>query len=609
MYNLYTFTKFYKIRITSFYMPISDLESIFASKNIEIIDDVNFSSKSDEIKFISKFEMLQKKGLNINFLNQDLVSIFNELEVNEDNFSKLKKTNWDDLSNSFHEKNSSVRSKKIYDNFLNFLKAELGILREEKPLMDKSLIGDTKLDTTNTTHLNLELFKIKANFDVERDLAEKKEKFNVNVKFDYTEPSHKITVNDFTLYFNRRLQYFTDLLKSRVSLDNVVRISKLRDLFETNTPVSIIGLVSEITETKNGHYMITIEDKSGSIKCFVNKDKTDLIKQMQNFCLDEGIAVKGKIGKDIIWTDEFVIPSPPNSVELKKTDNDEYVVCISDIHFGAKVFVDDAFQRFVDFLNGETNKKELNEIAKKIKYIIIGGDVIEGIGIYPGQGMDARILSTELQYHDAARWLSQIPKDKCIIIIPGNHDTDRLSEPQPKIPYEKAYALYHMENVLMLSNPSIVRLYEEDTAGGLEFYLYHGGSIFYYADKIQHLREKGGAKVPDEVIKFLLEKRHVAPSHGSTLYIPDSQTDPLVIKKMPDFFITGHTHKMAISNYKGCSIVSCGCWVEMSDYQEKMGMFPDIGKCVILDLKTRRPKILNFYTGDGKAVKREKAEF
>jgi DNA polymerase II small subunit len=226
----------------------------------------------------------------------------------------------------------------------------------------------------------------------------------------------------------------------------------------------------------------------------------------------------------------------------------------------------------------------------------MAGDLIEGIGIYPDHGKDARILSAKLQYNEAARWLSQIPKDKCIINIAGNHDTSRLSEPQPKLPYEKAYAIYNMPNLINISNPSTIKLFENDPCGGLDFYIYHGGSLFYYADKIQHLREKGGAKAPEEVVKYLLEKRHLAPSHGSTLYIPDSQKDPLVIKKMPDFFITGHTHKMSLANYKGCTIASCGCWVEMSDYQEKMGMYPDIGKCILVNTRTRKPQILNFYT-------------
>lgn len=583
-----------------------DFKEAMKENNIDLLEDLNFENQHVELEFLKKFEILRNSGLKIEFLNRDLAEIFRLVEVNEKNIEKLKKTNWEDFKNSFEKDHTKGREKKLYDNFIYFLKGELGLVVEDKSLFDKSLVEGE--DEKETTKLELDLFKKKEKFDSEKDTIEKAHEYNINIKFDYNEPSHKRTVQDFTLYFNKRLQYFTDLLKNRINMENVMRISALKDLNDTNTEVSIIGLVSEINQTKNGHYIITIEDKSGQIKCFINKDNTELQKQILTLCLDEGIGIVGKTGKDIIWSDQIVIPSPPNSTELKRTDDEHYVAFISDIHFGAKVFVDDAFARFVDFVNGKTSNEELNKIAKKIKYIIVAGDIIEGIGVYPNQGKDARVLSTELQYHEATRWLSQIPKHIGIIMIPGNHDTDRLSEPQPKLPYEKAYSLYNMKNVTMLSNPSIIRLFEDDPSGGLEFYLYHGGSVFYYADKIQPLREKGGAKVPEEVIKFLLEKRHVAPSHGSTLYIPDSQNDPLVIKKMPDFFITGHTHKLSVANYKGCTIVSCGCWVEMSEYQEKLGMFPDIGKCTLINTKTRKPKIINFYTGDGKVVKREKSE-
>jgi DNA polymerase II small subunit len=566
----------------------NEFSKILSKKNVDVISEVSFESSDLEIAFLNKFDVILDKGVEIDFLNSDLVDVFMAVEVSEKNIDYLKKTNWSDLREHFENHSKDKRSERIYGDFLDYLKKEIGII--------------SKLDS--------DIYVKKENFNANLDAVEKAKKFGVEIDFDYIEPPHKISVNDFTLFFNRRLEYFTKLLKARatIDIDTVMRISQLKDLFESNTPVTIIGLISDITETKNGHFMVSIEDKSGVIKCFVNKDKKEMIAQIQNFCLDEGIGVRGKIGKDIIWTDEFVIPSPPNNMDLRATDKEEYVVTISDIHFGAKVFVDDAFQRFLDFMNGRSSNEKLNRIAAKVKYIVIAGDIIEGIGIYPNQGKDARILSTELQYHEAARWLSKLPSDKCIIIIPGNHDTSRLSEPQPKLPYEKAYALYNMPNVLNLSNPSIVNLYSDDASGGLKFYLYHGGSFFYYGDKIQKLREKGGMKVPNEIVKFLLEKRHLAPSHGSTLYIPDNQKDPLVIEKMPDFFITGHTHKLDVTNYKGCTIVSCGCWVEMSDYQEKMGMYPDIGKCVLLNMRTRKPNILNFYQGDNKVVKRDSAE-
>lgn len=586
-------------------MSNNELKLILENKDIELIEEYNFNSKNEEINFLNKLEKIIKNGSKIKFINKDLIEIINKIELTEDIFYKLKRINWEDFTKMF-EQHDSERKKKIYDNFINFLKKELEIKEEKNETLktESTLLEDHKIEKNKINQkekkeeeeFDEKILKQKEDFNPEEDLKKKLEKFKVNLLFDYTEPSKKITVNDFTLYFNRRLQYFTTLLSNRVNMDNIMRISQLKDLFETNEEVSIIGLISEINQTKNGHYMITVEDKSGEIKCFANKDKKDLIEKIQNFCLDEGIGVVGKIGNNIIWTDDFVIPSPPNSAELKRTEEEHYISFLSDIHFGANVFQDEAFQKYLDFLNGKTTNEKLNQIAKKVKYVVVAGDVIEGIGIYPGQGKDARILSTNLQYHEAARWFSQIPKEIGIIIIPGNHDTDRLSEPQPKLPYHKAYALYNMENVMIISNPAIVNLFEDDPSGGLDVYIYHGGSIFYYADSIKHLREKGAAKAPEEVIKFLLEKRHLAPSHGATLYIPDSQNDPLVIKKMPDLFITGHTHKLSLANYKGCTIVSCGCWVEMSDYQEKMGMFPDVGKSVIINTKTRKPNILNFYT-------------
>jgi len=578
-----------------------EIKNILETKNIKVLENIKFNSDETKIEFLNKIEILLKHNIKIRFINLDLVNIILKLNINNELIEKIRVINWEDFNDIFNKKDLNKRDKKIYDNFILFLESELGLINCKKEGKDKSLIGNKNSNLTdnnecNKSKINENLFEKKSNFDPEKDLEEKAKKFEIDILFDYIQKPHKISVNDFTLYFNQRLRYFNNLLKSRVNMDNVQRISQLKDIYDTNAEVSIIGLVSDITETKKGHFMLTIEDKSGTIKCFINKEKKEMVSVLKNLCLDEGIGIVGKIGDKIIWTDEIVTPAPPNVVDLKRTDREEYFAVISDIHFGAKVFVDEAFTRFLDWINGNSPNEKMNKIAKKIKYILIPGDIIEGIGIYPGQGADARILSSELQYHEAARWLSQIPKDKAIIIIPGNHDTDRLSEPQPKLPYHKAYSLYNMENVILTSNPSRLNLYANDPSGGVETYMYHGGSLFYYADKIQHLRELGGAKKPEEVVKYLLEKRHLAPSHGATLYIPDTQNDPLVIKKMPDFFITGHTHKLSLANYKGCTIISGGCWVEMSDYQEKMGMYPDVGKALIVNTKTRKPQILNFYT-------------
>jgi hypothetical protein len=44
----------------------------------------------------------------------------------------------------------------------------------------------------------------------------------------------------------------------------------------------------------------------------------------------------------------------------------------------------------------------------------------------------------------------------------------------------------------------------------------------------------------------------------------------------------------------------------MSDYQEKLGMFPDIGKVTIVNTKTRKLSILNLYEEKYKKENKEK---
>jgi len=95
-------------------------------------------------------------------------------------------------------------------------------------------------------------------------------------------------------------------------------------------------------------------------------------------------------------------------------------------------------------------------------------------------------------------------------------------------------------------------------------------------------------------MKFLLKRRHLAPSYSSTLYIPDNKTDPLFIEKEPDFFVTGHIHKTAVSNYKGITLISGSCWQSKTPFQEKVGHHPEPCRVPLANLKTREVKILKF---------------
>ena len=97
-------------------------------------------------------------------------------------------------------------------------------------------------------------------------------------------------------------------------------------------------------------------------------------------------------------------------------------------------------------------------------------------------------------------------------------------------------------------------------------------------------------------MKFLLQLRHLAPTHGSSLFSPDYNIDPMVIDKIPDFFVSGHIHKTDIANYRGTTLVSGSCWQSRTKFQEKVGHHPEPSRVPIVNLQTRKYKILKFLT-------------
>ncbi len=94
-------------------------------------------------------------------------------------------------------------------------------------------------------------------------------------------------------------------------------------------------------------------------------------------------------------------------------------------------------------------------------------------------------------------------------------------------------------------------------------------------------------------MKFLLQKRHLAPSHQSTVYVP-AEDDILTIDKIPDIFVCGDMHRSDISSYNGVTTINTSCWQEKSDYQEKTGNEPDFTKVPLVNLKTREITVMRF---------------
>lgn len=414
----------------------------------------------------------------------------------------------------------------------------------------------------------------------------------IKILFTYKEEVRKRETQDFVQYFGNRYKSISAILRGRQELANATSISRLLPKKDREN-VAIIGMVSGKQTTKNGNLMITVEDLTGSINVLVNKNKGDLFKSAGRLVMDEVIGVSGVNGDKIVFANNIIWPDIPLA-EIKKCDEEAYCIFLSDLHVGSSKFLHDDFNKFLKWINCELGNEAQQNIARNVKYIFIVGDMVDGCGIYPEQDKELEIPDIYEQYRECARLLKKIPPHIPLILCPGNHDAVRIAEPQPPMQKRFSAPLYELENLTMVSNPSLVNIHSSPDFAGFDVLIYHGYSFDHFVAEVDYLRNNGGYDRADLIMKFLLQRRHLAPTHTSTLYIPDVRKDFLAIEKVPDFFVSGHIHKSITANYRNVTMICGSCWQSKTAFQEKVGHNPEPSRVPIVNLKTREVKILKF---------------
>jgi DNA polymerase II small subunit len=416
---------------------------------------------------------------------------------------------------------------------------------------------------------------------------------STTVIISYKNDPKKYHIKDFTNFFLSRYKFLESILRNRQELSNTLTINRVLNKKERGQ-VSVIGLVSDVAETKNGNLIITLEDPTGHIKILISKNKKDLFKEGKDLVVDEVVGVSGATGEKIVFAESIAWPDLPQNNELKKGEEEEYILFLSDIHVGSTLFLKKEFEKFLSWINGLVGTEEQQEIARKVKYIFIAGDLVDGVGIYPSQESELELNDIKDQYAEFCRLIKKIPLDKELIICPGNHDSVHLAEPQPVFDKEFAAGLFELPNVKLVTNPSLVNVGKTESFSGHNILMYHGYSFDYYVANVESIRSAGGYLRSDLIMKFLLKRRHLAPSFKSTPYYPSHKEDPLLIKQIPDFLITGHIHYSCVANYKGVTMISGSCWQGKTSFQEKLGHEPEPARVPVVSLKTREVKVLRF---------------
>ena len=374
-------------------------------------------------------------------------------------------------------------------------------------------------------------------------------------------------------YFQNRYKKLSGILEKRPELRTW---QKINEITENQTDLNLIVMITDIRSTKNGHYLIEVEDDTGSMPILVSKDNDELIRAARNLMRDEVIGViaqkrAGQSENQLAICQNLIDPDVPRK---DRKEVDFGTVFTSDIHIGSSTFLEDAFVRFTKWLNGDFGSEEQREMANNVKYMIIGGDIVDGIGVYPNQDKELAIKDITAQYDEAARLVGDIRSDIKIIITPGNHDASRVAEPQPAVPEKYAKSLYKLNNVEFLSNPSTVSL------DGLEVLIYHGRGIddmVMGSNDFSHERN-------DLVMKEFLRKRHLAPLYGERTPLASELEDHLVIDSVPDVLHTGHVHINTYTNYKGIHCINSGTFQTQTEFQKIYNIMPTPAEVPIIDV-------------------------
>ena len=380
--------------------------------------------------------------------------------------------------------------------------------------------------------------------------------------------------DDFVATFRDRYDRLAKKLRGRVNHRNATALQASPG----GGDAGIVGMVSDIRSTASGHWLIELEDTTGVFPCLVMKDKA-IAGLVEELLYDEVIAVDGTLSGDggILFVDDLYFPDVPRTHKPSTADRHVKAALISDVHVGSQEFMADAWQRFTSWLHTEE--------AARIEYLLIAGDMVEGVGVYPNQDEELDTIDIFDQYREFSEYLKEVPGDIEIVMIPGNHDAVRLAEPQPGFD-DELRSIMTAHDAQIVSNPAVV------TIEGVSVLMYHGVSLDEVIAELPE--EKANYDEPHKAMYQLLKKRHVAPQFGGHTRLAPEKKDYLVMDEVPDIFHTGHVHKLGWGKYRNVLAVNSGCWQSQTDFQKTVNIQPDSGFAPVVDLDTLKMTVHKF---------------
>ena len=391
------------------------------------------------------------------------------------------------------------------------------------------------------------------------------------------------TLEEYVQYFQDRFRRIEHLLRQRIDVRAATSILEALKS-PAKTKLKLICMITEKRESKN-QMILSVEDLQGSATVLVPQKAQEEVKRRALLLLPDQVVCLAviKTRTNLFLAEDIIFPDIGKKPQ-QRAQEQVYAVLTSDLHIGSNKFEKEAFKRFILWLRGKYGNEEMKEIAGRVKYLLVAGDVVDGVGVYPNQQQELSIRDVHKQYNFAAKYLEKIPNYIEIVISPGNHDASRKALPQPAIPEGYLTGIQGKKNIHSVGSPCLLSLH------GVEVLMYHGRSL----DDIVAVIPGMDHAHPEKSMKLLMQSRHLAPVYGGKTMLSPENRDYLVIDRVPDIFHAGHIHVLGYLNYRGVLVVNSGGWQAQTDYMEKLGLVPTPGKVPVINLQTLEITVLSF---------------
>jgi DNA polymerase II small subunit len=381
----------------------------------------------------------------------------------------------------------------------------------------------------------------------------------------------------FSRLFHDRYERLFSIVKERLDTKNSATVSAAKSL-SPGKKAKVAGLLAE-RSSRRGGVELRVDDPTGALKVVCQDNLVE--KAALEAPLDGMVIVEvSKARSGQLFADSLVLPDVPGRKAVSSSRR-VYAVLLSDLHIGSRMFLADDFHRFLQWLNGKFGDRD---VVSRLKYLVIAGDLVDGVGVYPGQEFQLAERDPKKQYEMAAELLRQVPGHIQIVLSPGNHDAVRQALPQPAVPVDMAEGLYAMDNVRWVGDPAYIKLH------GVTFLVYHGRSL----DDVIATTPNLVYSRPTEAMKLLLRARHLAPTYGKRTALSPELRDYMVIDSVPDVFHVGHVHTYGELSYRGTLLINSGTWQAQTSFQVNMGLEPTPSIVPILDLSNLMTLRRNF---------------